>query len=394
MIYLDFNATAIPDEAVLKEALNKYLEFYANSSGLSLFSQKCFRLVNECRKKIASCFGLKENQVIFTSSATEANQIFITTLWKKNLELKKPFYPLLSKLEHPSIVELVQKLPFTEPLWYKLSKKGELAEPELKEKIKKADCAIMMAAHNESGLILPLKEFISLIYELRQADIPLLCDASQVLRHISFSSPFKPNFFCENYPIPVFFSLASHKIGAGMGCGLLIRPKGLWGNFFENNTLFVGGNQEFQIRSGTHNLQAIYAMALKIEKIFQNFEDYERLKKLTERFEEKLKFFLKDILTIEIIGSEGERLAGTSLILFPAVAIDFFLMALDKEEIFVSTGTSCKSRSRTASPGLLSLGYSEEEALSVIRFSYGVEFSETIQDNTIFKIKRILEKIV
>ncbi|MCS6983794.1 MAG: aminotransferase class V-fold PLP-dependent enzyme [Leptospiraceae bacterium] len=394
MIYLDFNATASPDEEVLKHALEVYLRNFGNSSGLSFFSQKSFQLVEQCRERISQLLGLSAKQVIFTSSATEANHIFITTLWLKALKEGRVFRPLLSQLEHPSIVELVLKLPHTEILWYGLSNRGELKLDGLEEKIERADAAFMMAAHNESGMLLPLESFFELVQEKRRDSLPLLCDASQVLRHIHPHSPIKSDFFSQKPELPLFFSLASHKIGAGMGCGLLLRPRGTWGDFFEENTLFVGGNQEYKIRSGTHNLMAIYAMTLKLEKLIKNMEDYEELRKLTQSFEEKIERSLKPLLDIEIIGKESERLAGTSLVLFRNLDIDFFLMALDQEGVVVSTGTSCKSRSRTASPGLLSMGYTEEEALSVIRFSFDTSFNEELQQQVVGKMEKIIQELV
>jgi cysteine desulfurase len=74
---------------------------------------------------------------------------------------------------------------------------------------------------------------------------------------------------------------------------------------------------------------------------------------------------------MQIIGAAATRAPGTTLLLLPGVPIDFLIMALDKEGITVSTGTSCKSRSRSPSAALLSMGYSEAEALSVVRLSYG-----------------------
>ena len=103
--------------------------------------------------------------------------------------------------------------------------------------------------------------------------------------------------------------------------------------------------------------------------------DYTLWRQRTIDFERLLTEKLSFMAGFDIIGSQADRAPGTTLLLLPEVPIDFLVMALDKEGITVSTGTSCKSRSRTPSQALLAMGYSERHALSLIRLSYGQNFA-------------------
>ena len=102
---------------------------------------------------------------------------------------------------------------------------------------------------------------------------------------------------------------------------------------------------------------------------------------------------LNELLKIEIVGSHSTRLAGTTMLVLPEIPIDFLFMGLDEAHITASTGTSCKSQSRSPSPGLMALGLSEAQALQVVRFSYNECFSPEEQSYVLKALKDIVRKL-
>ncbi|MFO1470869.1 MAG: aminotransferase class V-fold PLP-dependent enzyme [Turneriella sp.] len=123
------------------------------------------------------------------------------------------------------------------------------------------------------------------------------------------------------------------------------------------------------MRAGSHNTEAIISLAEALKrKLAAN--SYPAWQKVTGGFASLLKTAISKIAGAKIIAEDAPRAPGTLLLLLPQVPIDFLIMALDREGITVSTGTSCKSRSRSPSQALFAMGYSEAEALSVIRLSF------------------------
>ena len=186
--------------------------------------------------------------------------------------------------------------------------------------------------------------------------------------------------------------MASHKVGAGFGAGVLIRPdEHKIGQKMKDLAVYAGGSQEYEIRAGSHNTAAIIAFA---RTLTQKSRPIAEVNKLTSSFENLLQSELADVLPVEVVAQSSPRLAGTSLVIFEGLQIDFFLMALDQEGIVVSTGTSCKSKSRTPSPALLAMSYNEEQALSVIRFSYAENFNAALQQQVLARLKPVISRLL
>jgi cysteine desulfurase len=136
--------------------------------------------------------------------------------------------------------------------------------------------------------------------------------------------------------------------------------------------IFKGGNQENNLRAGTENTPAI--LCIKDASVLQLSTLEEKNSRLVG-FKTSIENNLKEKGGI-IIAENSNRLPSTTFVILPTEDIDFILMGLEEKGIIVSTGSSCKSRARDASPSLLSMGYSKEEALRAIRISTGIFTTE------------------
>ncbi len=362
-IYLDFNSTHPPDRGALAEAREFYFEHYGNSSGLSLESQRVNQRIEQARENIASQFGIAAAQVIFTSSATESNNLLLRELHRRKRGAE--FRVLVSPFEHPSVAEPLRLLSNSVITTLPALRDGSLDSANMTD-LTRTDLAITMAVQNESGVIMPLAD---LVPRFAAASIPVVVDASQLLPKLAADAPdcLAPTFVKFLTDNGCYVTATGHKVGAGFGAGLIFTPKAK--SLSQGDPLLAGGNQEHGFRAGSHNTEAIVALSLALARKIK-LNNFSVWKERSQKFESLLSNALAHIEGFAIIGAGTERAPGTTLLLLPGIPIDFLVMALDKEGITVSTGTSCKSRSRSPSAALLAMGFSELQALSVIRLSY------------------------
>lgn len=386
-IYLDFNSTHPPVKAALKIARDFYFEHFANSSGLSLESQAVNGRIEEARSDIAKLLHIDAKQIVFTSCATESNNLLIRHFHQK--KAGGNFRVLSSPFEHPSIAECLKALGNTEVTFLKSDRNGTITAETLKGiDWQSFDLITVMAVQNESGVILPLTELMD---ALPEGHPPVIADYSQALPKLASDAPpeLTPMFIAALTQKNIFLTATGHKVGAGFGAGLVVLPAG---HGKKEMLLLAGGNQEHTMRAGSHNAEAIIAFAEAL-KLKLAEASYEKWRELTTSFEKLLLEKLSASLKVSIVGSAANRAPGTTLLLLPGVAIDFLIMALDKEGITVSTGTSCKSRSRSPSAALLAMGYSEADALSVVRFSYGQTLTEVEIEFMAVTVAAAVEKL-
>lgn len=364
-IYLDFNSTHPPDKVALATGREFYLGHFANSSGLSLASQQVNERIERAREEIAGLLCVGAEQIIFTSCATESNNLLVREFHSRNKSA--PFRVQTSPFEHPSIAETLKHLSETEIHAFRAEANGTIATEHLHTALAQPfDLITLMAAQNESGVLLPALELLAALPEKHP---PVIVDFSQALPKLCSeeSAPLQPKLVKELTDRGAYLTATGHKVGAGFGAGLIITPPGHAG--LKKTALLAGGNQEFGLRAGSHNTEAIInlAEALKRKLIANSFTLWQRV---TDEFSAALKSAIGAVPGAKIIGEDAPRAPGTILLLLPQVPIDFLIMALDREGITVSTGTSCKSRSRSPSQALIAMGYTEAEALSVIRISF------------------------
>lgn len=364
VLYFDYNATHPPFPEILKEKLDEYLEDFYNPSGSTRYSLKNQGKIEKARKEISKIVLKPESDLVFSSTGTEANYLLIQALRHSFPNLESI---LVSPFEHSSMYDAIRNFEFQMEI-LKTDKSGLVDLEDLNTKLKtQARPIICLMAGNETGVIQPVEEISKLARFYEQF---FLSDLMQAVGKIQV-----------NFALFDGFSFSGHKLGAGMGTAVTG-----FTNFPKNTQIFGGGNQENSHRGGTENVFSILSLPSALQFALTQLE--EKNVRLSS-FQKKLEHELED-LGCEIIAKNSPRLPNTSFIKLPVSNLDFLLLGLEEKGIILSTGSSCKSRAREASPSLLRMGYSEDEALLCVRISTGIF---TIESEIKFLISELKELI-
>lgn len=348
--YFDYNATHPPLTEILKSNLDEYLSEYYNPSGSTRYSLRNQGKIEKVRKQIAELTGKQESDFVFSSTGTEANYLLIEALKAKYPKLTSVY---VSPFEHSSMYDALDDNGI-QKIIIKTDQSGLIDLGDLENNLKKESLPIIcLYAGNETGVIQPLDEIS--VLATRFGTI-VLSDLMQAVGKI---------------PVPFSkldgFSFSGHKLGGGPGASVTY-----FSELGKSVHLFGGGNQENGHRAGTENLFSILSLGQTLE--FQSEQLEEKNKRLLHyrtTIESRL-----EKLGCEIIAKNSPRLPNTSFIKLPISNVDFFLLGLEELGILIATGSSCKSRAREASPSLIQMGYTEEEALRCVRISTGYYTSE------------------
>lgn len=371
-IYLDNNATTKCDENVLNAMLPYLKEKYGNPSSTYLFGKTIKDQINEARRNIAKLINAEENEIVFTSCASESNVTAIMNAIKNNPTKK---HIITTKIEHASIMETMKYL---ESLDYQITylsvdNFGRLNLDELKKSIKDDTCLIaIMMANNEIGNIYPIKEIGKIA---KESNILFHCDTVQAVGKVKID--------VKDMNIDTL-SISGHKINAPKGIGVL---------YVKNNIPFIPlifGHQERNYRGGTENVPYIIGLGKAVELILNdNYEENNRLKTLRDYMEQEIKDKIPDVV---IYGDLESRLANTSSIAFKGVKADELLLMLESYNIFVSTGSACNSEIALPSHVLAACN-ADLENYSPIRVSLGKYNTKEEIDTFIKRLINIVNMI-
>jgi len=377
MIYLDHSATTPLDPAVLKKMLPYFSRSFANPASIHSLGQAALKAVEDARYNIASIIGAKATEIVFTSGATEANNLALQGLIKA-LRSKgdKRGHIITSAIEHDSILEPLHML---ERYGCKITRlpvnKEGIVSPENLRKAIREDTVLVTIGFVNSELgsvqaIDKLGRVIRKLNEKRQNDwqntagrkrgakprpIYFHCDATQ-----AFNS-----FSCKaNYLNVDLMSLSGHKVYGPKGIGLLYVKRDT-----PLEAIQYGGHQERNLRSGTLNVPAIIGLSEALKTAERLRPKYVRtVKKIRNAFvKEVLKLIPEAKLTIPLNNNSPCH----ANLLFPGVSGDSLLLALDEMGVAASTGSACASGDLDASHVIAALGYKENIARSALRFSFG-----------------------
>lgn len=366
MIYLDNAATSVVLPEILNSLRDLYTQYYANPNSIHKEGQKARHLIEKSRFSIAEYIGCKSDEIIFTSCATESNNLAIFGIVESYPDKN---HIITTPIEHKSVLMPLKKLSNKgyKIDFLKIDKNGVVDLDHLKSLINQKTLLVcVIHGNNETGVLQDIKEIGKIC---KEKEIIFFTDAVQ-------------SFCKEDIPIDLIdiFSVSGHKINAPKSIGLLYKKENI-----KLNPIILGGGQEKGLRSGTESPQLIHSLYLAIDYWFKNRESLRKhLKDLQNYFEKALK---ENIPDIEIVSQNANRLVNITNIIFPKVDAQSFIMALDTEGIAVSSGSACSSGTPTPSHVLTAYRYSEKEALSSVRFSFGIF-------NTLEEIKVTVDKIV
>jgi len=339
-LYLDYNATA-PLRPVARAALLSALDLLGNPSSPHGFGRRARALVEESRRSLAALCEASPADVIFTASASEANNLALKGLPAAAVAV--------SAGEHPSVLAAVPgaaRLPLDAAGRLRLDALAAWLAAQSQPAL-----LALQAANNETGVIQPLAEAAAL---LRRHGGWLHVDAVQAAGRLA------PPLWCLGDSL----ALSAHKLGGPQGAGALVlrRETAL-------ATQIAGGGQERRRRAGTEAVATIAAFAAAArEAVEGQAGESQRLGDLRRRLEQGLRA-LDPGLTL--FGEAAERLPNTTCFALSGTRAETLLIALDLEGVAVSSGAACSSGKVEPSHVLTAMGVPGETAAAALRASTG-----------------------
>jgi cysteine desulfurase len=360
-IYLDHHATTplLPEAWAAMQPL--MAENFGNPSSAHHAGRKARKQLEDARETVARLLGADPDEVIFTSGATEANNLAIFGLVQSE---HKPSHLLAAPIEHPCVIEPLKHLEAhgCRIDWLPVTASGHVETTSVLERIRDDTrlIAIMLANH-ETGAIQPVRH----VAKTRPKQIPMHCDAAQAVGRIPV------NF----HDLDVTTLTASgHKFRGPKGIGLLLVKRGT-----KLAPRMFGGHQQQGRRPGTEPVALAVGLAVALEHAIEHLEENRiKLHTLRSLFLDTLRRSAGDrpvILNGPEIGAEN-GLPSVLNLSFPGCRADILLVSLDLAGIACSTGSACSSGSLLSSPVLQAMGVPEEVLRSALRFSFSASQSE------------------
>jgi len=349
-IYLDSHATTPVDPRVFDEMKPYFTENFGNASSLDhSFGYDASVAVQQGREKIAHAIGSTMDEVIFTSGATESDNLALIGVMERNKE--KGNHLITCVTEHKAILDTARHL---ERLGYKVTflpvdEFGQVEPESVKNAITSETVLIsIMFANNEIGTIANISEIGKIAHD---KNVLFHTDAAQAVGHLLIN--------VEKMNIDLM-SFSSHKIYGPKGIGALyvrgIMPR------VKINPIVFGGGQERNLRSGTLNVPGIVGFAKAIE-ISQTEMDSENI-----RFKKWTDFMLDKLSNAggKLNGHPTKRLAHNLNVRFDGIESKAIINSVSKK-IAISAGSACTTQMVEPSHVLMALGLDEEQAHSAIR---------------------------
>ena len=374
-VYLDNNATTKVDEEVVKAMIPYFSEYYGNPFSLHLFGNETGLAVTQARQTIADILKAKPNEIIFTASGSEADNLAIRGIAKAYKHRGK--HIITSTIEHPAVKNTFMDLMEDgfEITMVPVDENGVMIMDEFKKALREDTILVsVMHANNEVGSFQPIEEIAKITKERK---IIFHVDAVQTMGKV------------EIYPEKIgidLLSFSGHKFHAPKGIGVLYKRDGV-----RLARIITGGNQEGKRRPGTSNVPYIVGLAKALQMAVANMkEEWNREETLRDYFEDEV---LKRIPEIKINGKGARRLPGTSSITFKYLEGESMLLNLSLKGIAVSSGSACSSDSLQPSHVLLAMGIPAEYAHGTLRFSLSKYTTKEEIDYTIEALVEIIGKL-
>lgn len=410
-IYLDYAATTPVDPAVLDATLPWFAESsparhasrlagvagWGNPGSLHYFGQQAMAAVDESRERIAGAIGADFREIIFTGSATEANNLALRGAIGKYISGNRPRISgnqrprlIVSAIEHESVLETAKDLERDgiEAIYLPVDKNGIVDLKKLKSALNEWTILVsVMCANNEIGTIQPIAEIAKIIKAFRvegSGRPPFHTDAVQAFQYLDCGA--------DKFGVDLM-TLSAHKIYGPKGIGALYIRHPSTDNR-KLSPIITGGGQEFGLRSGTENVPAIVGFAEAVELAVKNRDkEFKRIAELRNHFWEGLKkIYPKAQLNIggnQLLDQRPSAVLPNILnVYFPGHEAQDLLTKFDLAGIAASSGSACSARSIKPSHVLKALGYPEKRIRNSIRFSLGRPTTKAEIDEA---LKRIVE---
>lgn len=348
MVYFDNSATTKPCSKAIEYINEALTNNWANPSSLYDLGMNAEILVSKARQAIAKVISAREDEIIFTSSGTEANNTAVmAALYRKGIGKRI----ITTEIEHPSVLETVKRLEDEgfEVIRLKAQSDGTVSLSQLESCLdSKTVLVSIMMVNNEIGTIQPIKEASKLIRKLSPRAY-FHCDAVQAFGKVSIN--------VKDLDVDML-TASAHKIHGPKGVGFLYCKKGV-----AIKPFITGGGQEKGLRSGTESVPLIAGFLGAVESLPDLKKQQEQLREIKEyaisKFSECEKIIINSpcqsvpfILNISVMGYRSETL----------------LHFLESKQIYVSSGSACAKGEQ--SYVLSALGFDKKRTDSALRLSF------------------------
>jgi len=381
-VYLDNAATTPMDPRVIVEINKHFNKTFGNASSLHSLGNQASQLLEKSREIVSTLINAEKDDIFFTSSGTESDNIAIKGVAFKNKE--RGNHIITSVIEHPAVENPCKELEKKgfDVTYLPVDYYGLINLDDLKKAITDKTILIsIMFANNEIGTIEPIKEIGAIA---KKSDIIFHTDAVQAFGKV---------------PIDVkemnidLLSASSHKIYGPKGVGMLyLRNQGKrkgWGEYIE--PIMHGGGHEKKIRPSTENVPGIAGFAKSVEIAREEMADeIERQRKLRDKI---IKTIIGNIEETYLYGHPTIRLPNNINIGFKYIEGESILLSLDMEGIAVSTGSACSSKSLEPSHVLRAIGIKTEDAHGSLRITIGRFTTDEEVDYFLEKLFPIIERL-
>ena len=371
-IYFD-NASTTPVHPEVLKLVNQLLETsYVNSESLYDEGMQINRLMEKSRAQIASLLHVQPWEIIFTSGASEANNMAIkgaafAALGKKN-------HIVTTKVEHSSVTNAFHQLEEVfgfNVTWLDVDEHGVVDLDQLRQCVNENTALVsIMAVNNEVGSIMPMDKIKQIVR--KQSHALLHFDCVQALKRIDID--------LNQVDLASF---SAHKIEGLKGSGILVKKQHV-----ELAPLISGGQQEMGLRGGTANSVANIALAKTLRLALEEQDHY---RKHTAMLNRRMREGLAQFEEIDINSPED----GVGAILnfsCRTIPSEVMMNALNSYHICVSAQSTCSSKSKSPSHVLKAMGMSDKRALSSIRCSFSTRNTPEEVDRFLRDLKEILKK--
>lgn len=374
-VYLDNGATTRLDPRVLAKMKPYLTEKYGNASSINYLGQSAYLDLMEAKNRVAKLLGGEAESVIFTSGATESNNLIIKGVALANQAKGNKI--IVSNIEHPCVRESANELARAGfKVEFVPANSEGVVTPEALEKLidKETILVSIMMVNNEIGTINDIEALAKVAHKYGAY---FHTDAVQAIPYLKMD--------IKKMGIDLL-SLSAHKFYGPKGVGVAYIKKGI-----KIKPLIVGGGQENNLRSGTYNLPGIMGLMFALELAYKERVEYiKRVKGLRDYF---WKTINKEISGLKVNGSMTKRIPANLNVMFGSVEGEAILMDLSYKGICVSTGSACSATNLRASNVLTAIGLDKNFLNSNIRFSFGRFNTKAEIDYTIKALKGTVKRL-
>ncbi|MDS9996448.1 cysteine desulfurase family protein [Bacillus atrophaeus] len=377
-IYLDHAATSPMDERVLEKMVPHFTGSFGNPSSIHSFGREMRKWVDEARSQIADQIGAAEQEIIFTSGGTEADNLAILGSALARRDLGK--HIITTKVEHHAVLHTCEKLEQDgfEVTYLDVGSNGRISANQVKDALRDDTILVtVMYGNNEVGTVQPIAEIGEL---LNGHQAYFHTDAVQAFGFLPID--------VKNSHIDLL-SVSGHKLNGPKGTGFLYANKDV-----KLSPLLFGGEQERKRRAGTENVPGIVGLK---EAVVLSGEEREEKTAMYRTFKDiMIGTLTKAGVKAEVNGDREHSLPHILNLYFPHVSVEALLVNLDMAGIAVSSGSACTAGSVLPSHVLTAMfGEDSDRLTSSIRISFGLgntaEQVKTAAEQTAAIVKRLAQ---